>query len=167
MLSRIRISGPDLLRCNCSIFSQRTYIHRVQSSVWRLPNYWPLPPLHPASVSHPRTKGGGVHTRRAVRGWGGGQYIGRRQTLDWPGLLQSTEFLVYYCRLSVQLSESRAAFVIPIRVTGSYLKARTSHLKRVNKRIFRISKCYHGSISMQKAEPLYLFFLHKKGSQIS
>jgi hypothetical protein len=29
------------------------------------------PPLHPASVSPPRTKGGGVHTRRrAVRGWG-------------------------------------------------------------------------------------------------
>jgi hypothetical protein len=25
------------------------------------------PPLHPASVSSPRTKGGGVHTRRAVR----------------------------------------------------------------------------------------------------
>ncbi len=31
----------------------------------------PPPPLHPASVSSPRTKGGGgVHTRRAVRGWG-------------------------------------------------------------------------------------------------
>ncbi len=33
-------------------------IYRVQS---------PHPPLHPASVSSPRNKGGGVHTRRAVR----------------------------------------------------------------------------------------------------
>ncbi len=35
-------------------------------------NIDPPPPLHPASVSSPRTKGGGeegVHTRRAVRGW--------------------------------------------------------------------------------------------------
>ncbi len=31
----------------------------------------PHPPLHPVSVSSPRTKGGGVHTRRAVRGCGG------------------------------------------------------------------------------------------------
>jgi hypothetical protein len=30
----------------------------------------PPPPLHPASVSFPLTKGGGVHTRLAVRGWG-------------------------------------------------------------------------------------------------
>ncbi len=38
------------------------YLHiycRVQSSVWRLPNFWPPPPLYPASVSS-----------RAVRGWG-------------------------------------------------------------------------------------------------
>jgi hypothetical protein len=50
-----------------------TYICRVQSCVWHLPKYWPPPPpLHPASVSSPPTKGGGwgVHTRRAVRGWG-------------------------------------------------------------------------------------------------
>ncbi len=41
----------------------------------------PHPPLHRASVSSPRTKGGGgggVHTRRAVRGVGG-RYFGRRQ----------------------------------------------------------------------------------------
>jgi hypothetical protein len=41
------------------------------------------PPLHPASVSFLRTKGGEVQTRRAVGGVGG-QYFGRRQTLDWP-----------------------------------------------------------------------------------
>ncbi len=60
--------------------AQSTCIYRVQSNVWRLPNFWPPPSLHPASVSSPRTKGGRVHTRRAVRG----QYFGRRQTLDWP-----------------------------------------------------------------------------------
>ncbi len=32
---------------------QNTYIYRVQSSVRPLPNYWPPPPLHPASVSSP------------------------------------------------------------------------------------------------------------------
>ncbi len=30
-----------------SSWSQSTYIYRVQSSVWRLLNYWPPPPLHP------------------------------------------------------------------------------------------------------------------------
>jgi len=60
--------------------TQSTYIYRGQSSVWRLPNFWPPPPLPLESVSSSRTKGGGVHTRRAARG----QYFGRRQTLDWP-----------------------------------------------------------------------------------
>jgi hypothetical protein len=46
-----------------------TYIeYGVASSVFR--TFDPPPPLHPASGSSPRTKGGGVHTRRAVRGWG-------------------------------------------------------------------------------------------------
>jgi hypothetical protein len=43
------------------------------------------PPLHPASVSSPRTKGGGVHTRRAVRGWGVNILEDARH---WIGLLQ-------------------------------------------------------------------------------
>jgi hypothetical protein len=42
----------------------------VQRSFWRLPTIDPPPPLHPASVSSPRTKGGELHTRRAVRGGG-------------------------------------------------------------------------------------------------
>ncbi len=63
---------------------QSTYIYRVHSSVWRLSQLLtPHPPLNPASVSSLRTKGRGVHTRRAVRGWGG-QYFGRHQTLDLP-----------------------------------------------------------------------------------
>ncbi len=48
---------------------QSTYIYRVQSVVWRLPNYRtidPPPPLHPASVYLPLTKGrrggGGTHS---------------------------------------------------------------------------------------------------------
>jgi hypothetical protein len=46
-----------------------TYVeYRAVSGVFQ--NIDPPPPLHPASVSSPRTKGGGVHTRRAVRGWG-------------------------------------------------------------------------------------------------
>jgi hypothetical protein len=59
-----------------------TYIeYRAVSGVFRTID--PPPPLHPASVSSPPTKGGGgIHTRRAVSV--GGQYIRRRQTLDWP-----------------------------------------------------------------------------------
>ncbi len=39
--------------------AQSTYIRRVQSCAWRLPKYWPPhPPIQPASVSSPRTKGG-------------------------------------------------------------------------------------------------------------
>jgi hypothetical protein len=50
----------SITRCHPS--PQSTCRCRVQSSVWRLLNYWPPTPSH-------RTKGGGVHTRRAVRGW--------------------------------------------------------------------------------------------------
>jgi hypothetical protein len=45
----------------------------------------PPPPFHPASVSSPRTKGGGMHTRRAVRGWGVNSFEDARH---WIGLLQ-------------------------------------------------------------------------------
>jgi hypothetical protein len=63
--------------CNRKIFSFElsehkvlTYIkYRAVSGVFRTID--PPPPLHPASVSSPRTKGGGGgHTRRAVRGGG-------------------------------------------------------------------------------------------------
>ncbi len=48
-------------------------------------NIDPPPPLHPVSVSSPRTKGGGVNTRRAVRGWGGNILVDARHCI---GLLQ-------------------------------------------------------------------------------
>ncbi len=60
------------------------YLHieyRAMPGVFR--SIDPPPPLHPASVSSPRTKrGGGTHS---PGGEGvGGQYFGRRPTLDWP-----------------------------------------------------------------------------------
>jgi hypothetical protein len=68
--------------------AQSTYVCWVQISVWRLPKYWPPTPLHPPSVSSLRTKGRGVHTRRAVRGWGpwGGNIL--EDARHWIGLLQ-------------------------------------------------------------------------------
>jgi hypothetical protein len=45
----------------------------------------PHPPLHPAGVSSPRTKGGPNNTRRAVRGWGVNISEDARH---WIGLLQ-------------------------------------------------------------------------------
>jgi hypothetical protein len=51
----------------------RTYVeNRAVSGVFQ--NIDPLPPLHPASVSSPAPKAGGEGV--------GGQYFGRRQTLD-------------------------------------------------------------------------------------
>ncbi len=57
-----------------------TYIeYRAVSGVFRTID--PPPPLHPASVSSPRTKGGG-RTHLPVGEGVVGQYFGRRQTLD-------------------------------------------------------------------------------------
>jgi hypothetical protein len=61
-----------------------TYIeYRAVSGVFRTIN--PPPPLHPASVSSPRTKGEGVHTRWAVRGW---RVNISEDARHWIGLLQ-------------------------------------------------------------------------------
>jgi hypothetical protein len=70
----------------CEYFPKSTYIYRIQSSVWRLPNYWP-PPLSPPSecVLPPHQRRGGVHTRRVVRGWG--VYISE-DARHWIGLVQ-------------------------------------------------------------------------------
>jgi hypothetical protein len=78
----------------CSNHKVLTYIEYRACSVWRLPNYWPPPPLHSASVSsrtpplHQRRGGGGtLHTRRAVRGWGGVNIS--EDSRHWIGLLQN------------------------------------------------------------------------------
>ncbi len=48
-----------------------TYLeYRAVSGVFQNIDPPPPPYIQPASVSSPRTKGGGVPTRRAVRGWG-------------------------------------------------------------------------------------------------
>ncbi len=62
--------------------SQSTYIYRVQSSVWRLPNYWPPTPSPPQRVCPPPHQ---RHTRRAVRGWG---FNISEDARHWIGLLQ-------------------------------------------------------------------------------
>ncbi len=46
------------------------------------PNYCPPTPSPTSECVLSPHQRRGVHTRRAVRG--GGQYFGRRQTLDWP-----------------------------------------------------------------------------------
>ncbi len=49
--------------------------YRALSGVFQNNYIDPPPPLPLASVSSPRTQGGGVHTRRAVRGVGAGRSI--------------------------------------------------------------------------------------------
>jgi hypothetical protein len=59
-----------------------TYIeYRAVSDVFRTID--PLPPLHPASVSSPPPQRRGDTHSPGDKGVGG-QYFGRRQTLDWP-----------------------------------------------------------------------------------
>ncbi len=64
------------------------HIDRVQSSVWRLPNYWPPapPPVRLANVSSPRTNCGGV-THLPGSEEGGGVNI-LEDARHWTGLLQ-------------------------------------------------------------------------------
>ncbi len=63
------------------------YLHnRIQSSVWRLPNYWPPTPSPPSECVLPPHQRRGVHSRRAVRGGGG--VNGSEDARHWIGLLQ-------------------------------------------------------------------------------
>jgi len=78
-LERAKRSGRE--RENRERHKVLTYIeYRAVSGVFRTID--PPPTLYPASVSSPCTKGGGYTL--ADRWGGGGQYLGRRQTLDWP-----------------------------------------------------------------------------------
>ncbi len=64
---------------------QSTHIYSVQSSVWRLPNCWHPTPSPPSEcVLPPPPKAGGGSTHSPGGEGVGGQYFGRRQTLDWP-----------------------------------------------------------------------------------
>jgi hypothetical protein len=60
-----------------------TYVeYRAVSGVFQFID--PPPTLHPASVSSPAPKAGGWGTHSPGGEGVGGQYFGRRQTLDWP-----------------------------------------------------------------------------------
>jgi hypothetical protein len=54
------------------IYTTSTYIYRVQSSVWRLTNYWRPTPSPPSECVLPPQQRRRVHTLRAVTGWGEG-----------------------------------------------------------------------------------------------
>ncbi len=76
--------------------------YRAVSGVFRTIDH--PPPLHPASVSSPRTKGGGVHSAtHSPGGEGVGvgvQYFGRRQTLDCVSTCHVYSFLDMKCCIS-------------------------------------------------------------------
>jgi hypothetical protein len=61
-------------------YPQSTYKDRVQSSVWRFPNYCPPTPSPPSECVLPPHHRRGLHTRRAVRGGGWGATVWK--TLD-------------------------------------------------------------------------------------
>ncbi len=62
------------------------YICRVQSSVWRLPKYWPPTPSPTSECVLPPHQRQGVYTRRAVRGGGGVNIL--EDARQWIGLLR-------------------------------------------------------------------------------
>ena len=66
---------------------QSTYIYRVQSSVWRLTNYWPPHPLSTQRVCPPLASKAGGYTLagRWGRGW---EVIISEDARHWIGLLQ-------------------------------------------------------------------------------
>ncbi len=79
--------GRCFLHTDRKMAKTTKYLYRVQSSVWRRTTD-PPPPLHPSECVLPPAPREGVHTRRAVRGWGG-QYFGRRQTLYNPSTAET------------------------------------------------------------------------------
>jgi hypothetical protein len=60
----------------------------------------PLSSLRVCPPPAPKAGGGGVHTRRVGRGWGG-LYFGRRHTMDWPLTVSSLYGLHYLAVTSV------------------------------------------------------------------
>ncbi len=71
---------------NLPVKARSTYIYRVQSSVWRLPNYWPSTPSPPSECVLPPRQRRGVYT--LARGWGGGGVNILQDARHWIGLLQ-------------------------------------------------------------------------------
>ncbi len=65
------------------IRAQSTCIYRVQGSVSVFRTINPPPPLHPVSVSSPRTEGGGVHYTLAGPWGGGGSILRKTPDIGW------------------------------------------------------------------------------------
>jgi hypothetical protein len=79
--------------------TQSTYVYRVQSCVWRLQNIDPSPSFYPASLSSPRTKGGG-YTLAWWLGVGGVDIL--EDARYWIGLLQYNPSTGRYIEGSVE-----------------------------------------------------------------
>ncbi len=93
---------PSLWCCTRNILFFTYVEYRAVSGVFQ--NIDPPPPLHPASVSSPRTKGGGINTRPAVRGWGVNIL---KYARHWIGLLQynlSTLYTLELCSFATMTS---------------------------------------------------------------
>jgi hypothetical protein len=80
---------------------QSTYVCRVQSSVWRLPKYWPPTPFPPSEcvLPPPPKAGGGYYTlARRWGGWGGGSIFWKTPDIGLASYniiyLRNTDFLV-------------------------------------------------------------------------
>jgi hypothetical protein len=70
---------------SCERVHHEVLTYRVQSSVWRLPNYTPPTPSPPSECVLPPHQRRGVHTRRVVRRW---RVNISEDARHWIGLLQ-------------------------------------------------------------------------------
>jgi hypothetical protein len=89
-----------------------TYVeYRAVSGVFK--NIDPPPPLHPASLFSRRTKdkGRGVHTRRAMRGWGVNIL---EDAGHWIGLLQYNPSTVLGHPMNICFEETSKIKSVPI-----------------------------------------------------
>jgi hypothetical protein len=85
LVSRAEISSATQIKISHWLGAQSTYIWRAQSSVWRLPNYWPPTPSPPCEfVLPPHHKAGGTHSPGGEGVWVNISEDARH----WIGLLQ-------------------------------------------------------------------------------
>ncbi len=97
-----RLQGPHRKDTNRGAGPQRTYIYRVQSSVWRLPNYWPPTPSPPSECVLPPVPKPVGYTLTGRWGGGGSIFqktpdIGLASYSIIPLRFLSVLIIVYYC----------------------------------------------------------------------
>ncbi len=97
----LAVSGIDIAKGKSDpVYKpQSTYIYRVQSSVWRLPNHWPPTPSPPSECVLPPHQRRGGYTLAGRRG-GGGVNISE-DARHWIGLLQYNPSTVQIVRIRV------------------------------------------------------------------